>query len=116
MHSTKTKKQLPFGEGIVDSLRRGAEELSAGRELPTTHIVPPPDPPTFRGEDLVELRKGLRMSQAALAVFLNVSPKTVESWEQGVRTPGGAALRLLQLMKDPALLHAVAAPPKPTNS
>ena len=107
----QTKRRMAFGEGLIDSLRRGAEELEAGRELPTTYVIVPPDPPAFRADDLVELRNSLRMTQVGLATFLNVSQKTVESWEQGTRNPSGAALRLLQLMKDPSLLQTVA-PPK----
>jgi len=30
---------------------------------------------------------------------LNVTPATVRSWEQGVRRPGKAALKLLQIVK-----------------
>ena len=37
------------------------------------------------------------MSQAVFARLLNVSTKTVQSWEQGVRTPSHASRRLLQI-------------------
>ena len=39
------------------------------------------------------------MSQAVFAAVVNVSVKTVQSWEQGVREPSDAALRMLQLMR-----------------
>jgi putative transcriptional regulator len=38
------------------------------------------------------------MSQGVFARTLNVSVKTVQSWEQGERKPSQAALRLLQLL------------------
>jgi hypothetical protein len=36
-----------------------------------------------------------------LALLLNVSGKTVESWEQGLRKPSGPAARFLQLLEAP---------------
>mgnify|MGYP000915575358 CR=1 FL=1 len=47
---------------------------------------------------VARLRRRLKMSQAVFAATLNVSPRTVQSWEQGRRAPGDAALRLLQLV------------------
>ena len=45
------------------------------------------------------------MSQAIFAQVLNVSTKTVQSWEQGQRKPSHAALRLIQVFReDPSSL------------
>ena len=41
----------------------------------------------------------LKLSQHIFAVLLNVSLKTIQSWEQSVNTPSGSALRLLWLAK-----------------
>lgn len=43
------------------------------------------------------LRRKLRLSQAVFGAALNVSPDTVRAWEQGKRSPDGAALRLLEI-------------------
>ena len=40
------------------------------------------------------------MSQAVFARVLNVSTKTVQSWEQGERKPSHAALRMLQVFRE----------------
>jgi putative transcriptional regulator len=40
------------------------------------------------------------MSQAFFARLFNVSPKTVQSWEQGQRTPSQAAQRMLQVFQE----------------
>ena len=49
------------------------------------------------------------MSQAVFARVLNVSTKTVQSWEQGQRKPSQAALRLIQVFRhDPSGLLEVA--------
>lgn len=39
------------------------------------------------------------MTQSDLAAYLNVSPKTVESWESGSRQPSGSVCRLLDLLR-----------------
>ncbi|MCC6154411.1 MAG: hypothetical protein IT367_11665 [Candidatus Hydrogenedentes bacterium] len=39
------------------------------------------------------------MSQTVFAAPLNVSKKTVQSWEQGIRSPSDASLRLLQIIR-----------------
>ena len=44
-----------------------------------------------------EIRRSLDMSQRVFADVLNVSLATVRSWEQGVRIPDGASLRLLSI-------------------
>lgn len=45
------------------------------------------------------LRKQLNYSQSLFARVLNVSTKTVQAWEQGVRVPSDAALKLLTIAK-----------------
>ena len=67
--------------------------------------VPPPSPysgsvtveapPPFDADRIQELRRTFNVSQRVFAEMLNVSLATVRAWEQGVRTPDGAAARLL---------------------
>jgi putative transcriptional regulator len=45
--------------------------------------------------NITKLRHRFGYSQAMFARLLNVSPKTVQSWEQGLRRPSDAALKLL---------------------
>jgi putative transcriptional regulator len=40
------------------------------------------------------------MSQAVFAKLLNVSAKTVQSWEQGLRQPSQASRRLIQVLSE----------------
>lgn len=47
--------------------------------------------------DAAALRAHLRQTQAAMAHLLGVSLRTYQKWEQGERSPGGAALKLLRL-------------------
>ncbi len=57
--------------------------------LPTTK-------PMFQN-DILRIRKGFGVSQKVFARLLNVSPKTVQAWEQGTREPSDAALKLLSI-------------------
>ena len=43
------------------------------------------------------LRTSLKVSQPVFAALLNVSPKAVQIWEQGLRRPRAAALKLLSI-------------------
>lgn len=64
-----------------------------------------PAAPRYSELRVSKLRARLKLSQPLFAQALNVSPETVRAWEQGKRTPDGAALRLLQLTeKRPSLL------------
>jgi putative transcriptional regulator len=78
--------------GLEDALAHARGELS----LVTTELPAPPPRPKPR--QIVGLRKRFRMSQAVFAATLNVSTKTVQSWEQGLREPSDAALRMLQVI------------------
>lgn len=100
----KTKpKRKPFGERLIASMEEGRDALRSDAELPATFVATPPEPPPFDPRSFIALRRHSGMSQSGFAKFLNVSAKAVESWEQGVRQPNGAALRLLQFMAKPSL-------------
>lgn len=44
------------------------------------------------------IRERAHVSQAVFAAYLNTSPSTVKSWEQGGKSPKGASLKLLNLV------------------
>ena len=85
---------------LFERLRAGLEEgIQFARDeltLRTTEV--PARPPDLRGQEVLRLRQQLKMSQDVFARMLNVSSKTVQSWEQGERRPARAALRLLQIL------------------
>jgi putative transcriptional regulator len=96
---------------LFDRLKRGLEAGIAyerGEEtLRVTKIVAPEPPREYRPEDVRRIREGLRMSQSGFARLLQVSNKTVQSWEQGVRRPRQSSARLLQFIEHPELLDAI---------
>ncbi len=93
----KRKKVKVFEDlrlALADSLRY---EQGQSVNLRVTELPPPPKP--FSPAKIREIRLALNASQARFARFLNVSPNTVQSWEQGTRHPQHAALKLLNIAK-----------------
>jgi putative transcriptional regulator len=77
--------------------------------LKTTNLEVPGRAPEIGAEELTKLRLKNGISQAVLAQVLNVSTKTVQSWEQDLRKPSQAALRLIQVFRrDPSMVLEVA--------
>lgn len=86
-----------FGE-LKESLGQALQHARGKRaDLRVTLLPAPPSP--MSQTEIVELRQHLNCSQAVFARLLNVSLKTVQAWEQGVREPGDAALKLLAIAR-----------------
>ena len=84
-----------FGR-LKASLEEGIRFAKGELNLRTTEV--PSSPPELSASEIRLMRRSLEMSQGVFARTLNVSVKTVQSWEQGERKPSQAALRLLQIM------------------
>ncbi len=95
-------------ENFGDLLIQAAEEAlaytrgdkSCARVRMRSKAVSPPPPPTYDAERIRAIRLRLRLNQRNFAEALNVSSKTVKAWEQGINTPSGPALRLLQVVDE----------------
>ena len=88
------KKKRDIGGEILD----GLQELKR-REYGRVVNIP----------DVASVRKKTGLSQNRFAELLGVSVRTLQDWEQGRRTPSGAARRLLSVAeKDPKALLTVA--------
>jgi putative transcriptional regulator len=93
---------------LIESAKQAKEHAEGKRELRTT-ILPQPLPLMDKIE-VVKIRESLNFSQAVFAKYLNVSIKTVQSWEQGIGKPSGASLKLLSIIKNkPTLLIELSA-------
>ena len=101
------KKEL--FDDLMAALNDAARFERGGKlSLRTVAIPPPPRPMSPR--QIRALRRRMRVSQAVFGCAMNVSTETVQSWEQGVRKPGGAALKLLRLAAaDPRILAKTSA-------
>ena len=107
MIGRKSRKRL--FERLHSSLAEGIRFTQGELSLRTTVI--PAAPPEVGAQEIRSLRNRFAMSQSVLAGLLNVSTKTVQSWEQGLRKPSQAALRLIQVLRArPELIRDVLTP------
>ena len=81
-------------EGLEEALAYTQETLT----LKSEWIEIPEPPKEYKAKDIKRIRKSGNYSQAIFAKILNVSIKTVQAWEPGVRVPSHAALRLLEII------------------
>lgn len=91
----KRTVRKPLFERLKAGLVEGIPHAKGEFTLKTT-VVPEP-PPEIDAKTMIALREAAAMSQAVFAKVLYVSPKTVQSWEQGFRVPSMAARRLIHV-------------------
>lgn len=92
------KPRKPFFERLKAGLEEGIAHAKGQLTLKTVEV--PQAPPEIDAATLIALREAAEMSQAVFAKVLYVSPKTVQSWEQGVRAPSMAARRLIHIFTE----------------
>src|SRR5450631_3412491 len=92
-------------KGKKDKKKKHKENGGAPKPLDLRTVEIPPPPRPLKPADIRSLREGLNASQALFARLLNVSSNAVESWEQGIREPRQATLKLLYIArKNPSVL------------
>ena len=92
---TTTKKRNSLFERLQQGLEEGIAHAQEKLTLKTVEI--PEEPPEIDAKTVAALRARASMSQTVFAKMLNVSTKTLQSWEQGVRQPSDASRRLIQI-------------------
>jgi putative transcriptional regulator len=88
---------------ILENVRADAKALhKAGlmdtitmREIDTLCLPPVKN---YSSDEIRAIRSRAHLSQAVFASVLNVGATTVQKWEQGIKKPAGASLRLLQVV------------------
>lgn len=103
MKKTRLGQELIQGLKAVIAHKRGEISLR-------THTVELPDePPEFSKAEITRIRvETLKVSQPIFAAYLGVKVSVVRSWEQGKKSPSGAARRLLQIVaNDPSFVEKV---------
>ena len=75
-----------IGEKVLQAIR----EMKAGKVVSVTRI---------RGQvnEVIAAREKTGLTQKEFAQALSISPRTVQEWEQGRRTPSGAAKVLIRI-------------------
>jgi len=97
--SNRPSLKNEFAQGISEGIDDAISNFKSKGKLTFDTTKLPPRPRKITRQQIIKLRKEMRMSQRVFASFLNVSPKTVQAWEQQGNQPSGASLRLLQLVK-----------------
>lgn len=88
---------------LFKALKVGFEEAIAHDQgklhLRSECIEIPAPPAQYKAKEIKKIRERNKYSQAIFAKVLNVSVKTIQSWESGQRTPSQSALRLLEIVE-----------------
>ena len=85
-----------FQNDLLESVR----QMKGGKAARETHVDISP---------VAEARYRAGLSQSQFAALMGVSPRTLQDWEQGRRTPSGAAQTLLRVAeKHPEVLRELA--------
>ena len=92
------KTKVNIFEEMKEALRDAASyERGESLDLRVTRM--PAQPKEISAKEIRRIRLALHASQPVFASYLNVSANAVRSWEQGVRRPRNAALKLLMIAK-----------------
>jgi putative transcriptional regulator len=100
----RSEKQLLARDARRDvgkELLQAIRDVKAGRHGASYQV---------RANDVVAARVKSGLSQAEFAAALQISPRTLQQWEQGRRQPSGAANTLLRIVaRHPDILREVMA-------
>src|SRR5437588_6802523 len=83
-------------------LSEGLEALAdarQGKRTLRTHAVEYKPAPDVTPQELIRVRKSLRISRALFAAYLRTNVRTLENWEQGRAKPNAQATLLINLVK-----------------
>jgi len=84
---SKKSKEIT-GEELGDKLLQSIKEMKAGKASRVTQIA---------ANKVAAARLKTGLSQTLFAQALQISPRTLQEWEQGRREPSGAAKALIQI-------------------
>ena len=86
--TTHKVKATPSGEELGLKLLQSVREMKAGKFSRVTQVAV---------NEVVQARQVTGMSQAEFAGALHISKRTLQEWEQGRRSPSGAAKALVRI-------------------
>lgn len=78
------------GEELGLKLLQSVREMKAGQAARTTKVEP---------NEVAQARLSTGLSQAEFAQALQISKRTLQEWEQGRRSPSGAAQALIRIAR-----------------
>lgn len=107
-------RKTEMGQELIKGLNEAIEHVRGSKKLRTTTVEIPEPAKPWKKEQIVHLRKQtFRVSQPVFAGILSVTTSTVRAWEQGQKSPSGAARRLLEIA---AMAPDIFMRPSPTHS
>lgn len=86
----RVKSKESAAEELGRKLLRSVREMKAGKAARVTHV---------ELNEVAQARQKSGLSQAQFADVLGISKRTLQEWEQGRRSPSGAAQTLIRIAK-----------------
>ena len=95
----KQKRNSKVFDMVEEELNDLSKYMDVSESMRNFNKLRYPQPKHYMAKDVVKIRKKLRVSQTVFAYLMNASESTVKKWETGVKNPGGANCRLLQIIE-----------------
>ena len=90
MANRKSVSRPSASEALGMKLLQSVREMKAGQAARVTRVEP---------NEVVEARQRTGLSRAQFAEALSISKRTLQEWEQGRRSPSGAAQALIRIAR-----------------
>jgi putative transcriptional regulator len=90
MTSRQKSLSVASGEALGRKLLQSIREMKADQRARETNFEP---------NEVARARQSTGLSQAQFAEALHISKRTLQEWEQGRRSPSGAAKALIQIAR-----------------
>lgn len=91
-------RKTRLGQELISGLEEAVGHARGAKKLRTSTLEIPEPAKPWRKEQIAELRRRrFGVSQPIFASLLSVTASTVRAWEQGQKSPSGAARRLLEV-------------------
>ena len=100
--AVKAKAKSGAKRDLFAELSEDMEALAdarQGKRTLRTHAVEYKPAPNVTPQELIRVRKSLRISRALFAAYLRTNVRTLENWEQGRAKPNAQAALLINLVK-----------------
>lgn len=88
MSAAESNSEARSAEALGAKLLQSVREMKAGQAARVTTIEP---------SEIAQARLNIGLSQAEFAAALHISRRTLQEWEQGRRSPSGAARALIRI-------------------
>lgn len=90
MANPTKSKSMSTGEALGRKLLQSVREMKTAQAARVTNVEP---------NEVAQARQKSGLSQAQFAQALGISKRTLQEWEQGRRSPSGAAQALIRIAK-----------------